>query len=63
MLEDAPHQQGIRKHVSRQVEYDNWGTLKRATDSGAIVDGDSKPGDVADATTVTLYSPNNMIFA
>ena len=61
MLEDAPHQQGIRKHVSRQVEYDNWGTLKRATDSGAIVDGDSKPGDVADATTVTLYSPNNLL--
>jgi len=54
-----PRQVGIRKHLSRLVEYDNNGTLKRVTDSGAIKDEDSKPSDVADATTITLFSPKN----
>ena len=56
-LENAPHQKNIRKHLSRLVEYDQQGTLKRVTDWGAVKDEDSKPSDVADATTITLFSP------
>ncbi len=57
VLENSPHQVGIRKHLSSLVEYDIRGSLKRVTARGAIVDGDSRPGDAPDATTVTLYSP------
>jgi hypothetical protein len=58
-LENAPHQEGIRKYLSRLVEYDDWGTLKRVTDKGAVKDEDSKPSDVADATTIALFSPKD----
>ena len=58
-LEDAPHQKNIRKHLSRSVEYDNWGTLKKVIDRGAILDqGESNPSNIADTTTITLFSKN-----
>ena len=54
---DAPHQKNIRKHLRRIVEYDDRGTLKKVTDNGAIIDeGESNPSDVADTTTITLFS-------
>jgi RHS repeat-associated protein len=57
---DAPHQKNIRKHLRRKVEYDDRGTLKRVTDNGAIIDkGESNPIDVADTTTITLFSSKN----
>ena len=57
VLENAPNQEGIRKHLSRLVEYDQLGTLKRVINKGAVKDEDSKPTDVADITTITLFSP------
>jgi RHS repeat-associated protein len=60
-LMDAPHQVGIRKHLRRLVEYDKRGTLKKVTDNGAIKDDDSNPSDIADTTTITLFSSKNTL--
>jgi len=59
VIKGPAHQVGVRRHLSREVEYDDRGNLKRTTDKGAVTDEDSKLGDVADATTVTLISPSN----
>ena len=58
-LENPAHQKGIRKHLSRQVEYDGRGTQRRVTDRGAVKDEDSRPADRADATTITLFSSHD----
>ena len=58
-FQGAAHQNGIRKHLTRLFQYDDRGNLQRVTDRGAVKDGDSKPSDVADVTTITLFSPQD----
>ncbi|WP_027156688.1 RHS repeat-associated core domain-containing protein [Methylobacter luteus] len=53
--DDAPHQEGIRKHLTRLVEYDNWGTIKRVIDKGVVVKDEDSAED-PDETTITLFS-------
>lgn len=60
--DDAPHQKGIRKHLSRQFEYDERGSLKKITEKGSIKDEDSDPTYSPDATTITLFSSKDAIF-
>lgn len=55
-LDYAPHQKGIRKHLSSLFEYDERGSLKKITEKGSIKDEDSDPTSKPDAIRITLFS-------
>ncbi|MGZ9211666.1 MAG: RHS repeat-associated core domain-containing protein [Candidatus Binatia bacterium] len=58
---DLPrHQEGVRKHLRKSVEYDHLGNLTKVTEEGSVLDEDSKPGDKPDANTITLYSSDDV---
>jgi RHS repeat-associated protein len=53
---DPPLQKDIRRHLVQQLEYDEFGSLKRVTERGSVKDEGSATDDAA---ITTLYSSGN----
>ena len=60
-IDDAPRQMGVRRHLSRSLEYDHSGNLQKMTDSGEIKDPDSPSGVNGDLTTITRFSSTDPV--